>query len=362
MNSSWKNPTILIVDDEPNNIRVLGESLGPFGYDMMMATSGAQALERIEARVPDLVLLDIRMEDMDGFETCKRIRENPSSSDVPIIFLSADNDKNTIVKALETGGVDYVSKPFNKAELLARVRTHLELKFNRDERGELLARTERFLESMAHDLKNWIGSASLSAQLMNEVKEMPEKAVPLVKNVNNSLEQSLDFIKKTLANAREAKTEIEVVKEDVSLPGLCTELTERYLSNSARKGIIVEFESDGDVLVYSDRTALRRILDNLISNAIKFSPRDAKIRVTCSSEAPQFVIVDQGPGFSEEDLKKVFEAYTRLSAKPTAGEPSTGLGLSIVKQLCDLLDIEIEIVSEGGEGSEIRLSFPRGGD
>ena len=170
-----KAETILVVDDEQANIQVVGTMLSAFGYDLMIAKDGEQALERVKAKIPDLVLLDVMMPGLSGFEVCRIMRGHPEMKDVPIIFLSADDDKNTIVKALECGGVDYVTKPFNKAELLSRVRSHLELKSIRDQCRGLLYKTERFLEIMAHDLRNWVGSANFSALLLSEIEELPEK-------------------------------------------------------------------------------------------------------------------------------------------------------------------------------------------
>ena len=123
---------LLVIDDQEANIQVLGTMLGKLGFEILPATSGAQALRRLNSRRPDLILLDLLMPGMDGFEICRRIQENPAWAEIPIIFLSASDDKNLIVRALESGGVDYITKPFNKLELISRVRTHLMLKTARD--------------------------------------------------------------------------------------------------------------------------------------------------------------------------------------------------------------------------------------
>ncbi|MDF1656259.1 MAG: hybrid sensor histidine kinase/response regulator [Verrucomicrobiales bacterium] len=358
MNSAEIEETILIVDDEPKNIQVVGTTLAAFGYDFMAAASGEQAVQRIEARVPDLVLLDIQMPGMDGFEVCRSFAKLPEMAGVPVIFLSANDDKNFVVRALEAGGVDYVTKPFNKAELLARVRTHLDLKRVRDDRAALLAKTERFLEVMAHDLKNWIGSASLSAQLLPEVLDKPEKANQIVETIVDSTGRSLDFISEYLTSAREAREETEIHEQEISLSAICRETAAQLGGAAQRKKISVSCQIPTDEInVISDRTALGQILSNLVANAIKFSPTDTEVVVTLAEDPLTLKVSDDGPGFSEEDLTQIFQPYTRLSAKPTAGEASTGLGLSIVKQLSDRLGIEIS-VDNGDRGAEITLKFP----
>src|SRR6266567_75225 len=132
MTSESISARLLVVDDQEANLQVLGTILGRLGFDIVPALDAEQALRRLAARPVDLILLDVLMPGLDGFEVCRRIRANPAWTDIPIIFLSAADDKNLIVRALESGGVDYVTKPFNSAELLSRVRTHLALKTARD--------------------------------------------------------------------------------------------------------------------------------------------------------------------------------------------------------------------------------------
>jgi len=150
-------PRILVVDDHEANVQVLGAMLEQLGYEIIPATGGNQALHRIAARPPDLVLLDVFMPDIDGFEVCRRIREEPAWNDIPIIFLSSADDKDFIVRALALGGVDYVTKPFHQAELISRVRTHLALKAARDSLRRLAEDKDELIGILAHDLKNHLG-------------------------------------------------------------------------------------------------------------------------------------------------------------------------------------------------------------
>lgn len=349
--------TILIVDDEQKNIQVVGTMLAAFGYDFMVARSGEQALDRVRAKTPDLVLLDLYMDGMNGFDVCREFANIEEMEEIPVIFLSADDDKNTIVKALESGGVDYVTKPFNKAELLARVRAHLELKHTRDECSGLLDKTEQFLEVMAHDLKNWIGSASFCAQMLETMDDLPERAGKAVSNISESTGKAIAFINEFLANARATKTDFEIELRPFDLVMVARSIVTSYEPTARAKKIHLDFESGSEsISVTSDRGAVERIIENLVSNAVKFAPPGGNVIVRIEADPVALFVKDDGPGFSEEDRKKLFEPYTRLSAKPTAGEVSTGLGLSIVKNLAEKIGAKLE-VGEQESGAEISLRF-----
>lgn len=352
--------TILIVDDQERNIQVVGTTLSAFGFDFMTASSGEQALERVQARTPDLVLLDVMMPVMNGFDTCQKMRTLPGMENVPVIFLSADDEKNTIVRALECGGVDYVTKPFNKAELLARVRSHLELKKTRDRLVELNNSREQFIEVMAHDLKNWIGSAKMNAMLLEErAATIPEPLNRAPGSMVESLGMALAFIDDFLDSARSARFSLELRPRSVDLVELTRECLLRQNPAAGAKSIDFEVRlPEHPVTANTDPAAVVRILDNLISNAVKFSPRGSTVTLTLADQPVRITIEDQGAGFSDEDLKKVFEPYTRLSARPTGGEISTGLGLSVVKHLADALAVGVSVGNREQTGARISLAFP----
>ncbi|MGK0186416.1 MAG: two-component system sensor histidine kinase/response regulator [Verrucomicrobiales bacterium] len=187
--------TVLIVDDQQRNLQVVANELSAEGLEIVLADSGTSALERVDARLPDLILLDVLTPDMDGFEVCRRLKEQPKSSNIPIIFLSVADETDIIVRAIEAGGVDYVTKPFNKAELLSRVRSHLALKSARDQLEELLEQRAEFIGMLAHDLKNPLFGVRFSAQLLGEMKsELPEKAQKLSASVQDGADRMFEFI------------------------------------------------------------------------------------------------------------------------------------------------------------------------
>jgi len=358
---------LLVVDDQESNIQVVGAALGKLGFEILPATGGLQAFQRLAVRRPDLILLDLLMPEMDGFEVCRRIRENADWAEIPIIFLSSADDKGLIVRALESGGVDYITKPFNHAELVTRVRTHLALKRASDALKQLAEDRDELLGILTHDLKNHLGGMDMSAQLLRDRTEaMADPKLRLMaENISQSSSQMLAFVKEFLANAS-ADHGLNLKKELVNLSDVAARAVQQHQEAAKRKQLAVKVvlpPTDG-ILVQVDGAALNQVLDNLLSNAIKFSPPGKQIRLTVCPAGARYVecqVQDEGPGFSADDKTRMFRRYGRLSARPTGGEPSTGLGLSIVKKLVLAMHGELACESTPGNGSTFAFRLPRAG-
>ena len=355
---------LLVVDDQETNIQVVGATLGRLGFEILPASGGAQAFQRLAVRRPDLILLDLLMPEMDGFEVCRRIRENPLWTEIPIIFLSSADDKGLIVRALESGGVDYITKPFNHAELVSRVRTHLALQRARNHLRQLAEDREELLGILTHDLKNHLGGMEMSAQLLCERTEaMGEPKLRLMaENISHSSSQMLAFVKEFLANAS-ADHHLELRAEPVSLPDAAARAVQQHQVQARHKELVLELvPPPAGLLVQADPAALDQVLDNLLSNAIKFSPPGRHVRLTVGPAGGNYVecrVQDQGPGFSADDNSKMFRRYGRLSARPTGGEPSTGLGLSIVKKLVLAMRGQVACENTPGGGATLVFRLPK---
>ena len=355
---------LLVVDDQESNIQVVGAALGKLGFEILPATGGLQAFQRLAVRRPDLILLDLLLPEMDGFEVCRRIRENPDWAEIPIIFLSSADDKGLIVRALESGGVDYITKPFNHAELVTRVRTHLALKRARDELKQLAEDRDELLGILTHDLKNHLGGMDMSAQLLrNRTEAMADPKLRLMaENISHSSSSMLAFVKELLANAS-ADHGLNLRPEPVHLSDAAARAVQQHQEAAKRKQLVFEVVlPPGGALVRADGAALNQVLDNLLSNAIKFSPPGKQIRLTVRPPGARFVecqVRDEGPGFSADDQTRMFRRYGRLSARPTGGEPSTGLGLSIVKKLVLAMEGEVVCHSTPGHGATFTFRLPR---
>jgi two-component system, sensor histidine kinase and response regulator len=354
---------ILVVDDQVSIAKLLVTILGPLGYEIISVTSGRLALETLEGQAVDLILLDVLMPEMDGFKICHRIRLQPQLAEVPIIFLSAADDKTFIVRALEAGAVDYVTKPFNEAELISRVRTHLALKQTRDRLSRLAEDKDELLGILAHDLKNHLGGMQMSAQLMHDraVVLADSRLNRVSSNILDASNQMLSFVKEFLANAA-ADRGIPLNLEGVSLSEAAAAAVQRYSEAARRKSL--KFHEDFRLdtpLVLADERALDQVIDNLVSNAVKFSPAGKSIWLNIATIAGGFLefrVRDEGPGCDANDREQMFARYRRLSARPTAGEPSTGLGLSIAKRHVDAMMGTLHVESEPGMGSTFILRMP----
>src|SRR5512147_3244848 len=246
---------LLVVDDQESNIQVVGAALGKLGFEILPATGGTQVFQRLAVRRPDL---DLLMPDMDGFEVCRRIRENPDWAEIPIIFLSSADDKGLIVRALESGGVDYITKPFNHAELVTRVRTHLALKRARDELKQLAEDRDELLGILTHDLKNHLGGMDMSAQLLRDRTEaMADPKLRLMaENISHSSGQMLAFVKEFLANAS-ADHGLNLKPEPVNLSHAATRAVQQHQEAAKRKQLMLKIvlpPSNG-LLVQADGAA-----------------------------------------------------------------------------------------------------------
>lgn len=354
---------VLVVDDQPANIQIIGAVLGGLGHEIVPASDGPTALKRMEVRPPDIVLLDVLMPEMDGYEVCRQLKGNANWKDIPIIFLSAADDKDLIVRALNAGGVDYITKPFNHAELVSRVHTQLSLKTARDRLKQLAEDKDELLGILAHDLKNHLGGMNMSAEVMRGHVERfgDERLTRLSDNILRSSAQLLYFLKEFLANS--ASDNAFVAKPGVvNFTGLAAGVVRQYQEAARRKDLKLQtFFPPEETRVVADASALVQVLDNLLSNALKFSPSGKKIMVSVRAADGQVegTVRDEGPGFTEADKAKMFRRYARLSARPTGGEPSTGLGLSIVRKLMRAMGGEVSCESQPGKGATFAIRLPK---
>ena len=353
---------ILVVDDQPANIQIVGAVLGNLGHEIIPASDGPTALKRVGLRTPDLILLDLLMPGMSGTDVCEQIKANANWKDIPVIFLSAADDKDLVVRALDAGGVDYITKPFNQSELVSRVRTQLALKTARDRLKQLAEDKDELVGILAHDLKNFLGGMNMSAGLLvrQTARFNDPRVTQLAENILRTSGQSLAFVKEFLANSA-ADHGVVFKPAAVNLAAATATAARQYEEAAIRKRIVMETEFPPElVIALADETALAQVLDNLISNALKFSPPDRRIflSVRHGQKRAEFVVRDQGPGFTAEDKEKMFRRYGRLSARPTDGEPSTGLGLSIVRKLVNGMGGELVCESAEGKGATFTVRLP----
>lgn len=355
-------PLVMVVDDEPGNVQYMGTLLIENNYDVLPATSGAQALERCIARKPDLAIFDLRMPGMDGVALCRRFRENPELAAIPIIFVTGTTEEEDLVRCFQAGAVDFLIKPIRALELLQRVRTHLELKFSRDHLVHKVRDCDDLTAMVAHDLKSPLASIRFSVQMLAEDPELANpRTQDLLASLIDSTDHTLAFIDDFLNRNAAANTLCLDAFQPFALDERLAEVVERYNMYGLEKGIRVELDPTEAIEAFADPLACEHVIENLLSNAMKFAPPGSRVRVLMERSSPGCVrihVLDRGPGINDSDRARLFQRYVRLTAKPTSGESSTGLGLSIAKQLADAMHGSLGYEPREGGGSDFIFELP----
>jgi len=362
---------ILVVDDISKNLQVVGTMLRKEDYRVVPATSGAQALERVRAEPPDLVLLDLMMPEMDGLEVCRRLKADPWTQQIPVIFLTASNEMEHLVSGFSAGAVDYVTKPFNAPELLARVRTHLELKHARQRLREMNDEKNEFMGIVAHDLRNPLGAITGYAEIISEEALSIEPQPPFASALREMAECSarirdtsrrmVEMVQKLLDANRIERGEMKLNLAPTELTSLLASVVESQRPRAAAKQQTLHLQNEAPpVRVLVDPGMMVQVLENLVSNAVKYSPpgKNIFVRLKKAANTVRCEVQDEGPGLSPEDQQKLFGKFARLSAKPTGGEHATGLGLSIVKRMVEAMSGKVWCESETGKGATFIVTLP----
>lgn len=353
---------ILIVDDNEMNRDLLSRRLVRQGYEVSAASGGREALQLLEAERFDLALFDVMMPEVSGLEALTELRKTRSLMDLPVIMVTAKNQSEDVVEALKLGANDYVTKPIDFPVLLARVQTALQLK-------RLSALKDEFLRIASHDLKNplteVLGVASLVELMVPVGAVMPEKMHALLGNLKKSarrmqgiVEDFLDFqaLEDGAMKLRQAPFDLAEVASEV-LQG-----NETY-ALSKQVGLEAQGLEGGPHWALGDRDRVGQVLQNFVDNALKFSPPGAgpvQLRLELQAGGTwRLGVRDHGPGLTEADLAKAFQKWSKLSAVPTAGEKSSGLGLAICKQMMEGMGGRIGAGPEPSGGAVFWCELPQ---
>jgi len=356
-------PNILIVDDVPANLALLAHILKNFGYKVRPVPSGALALKVAENEKPDLIFLDIMMPDMDGFEVCRRLKENKNLSDVPIIFISALNDTSDIVKALTSGGADYITKPFQAEEVKARAATHLKLYLQTKELQKANAEKGKFFSIIAHDLKSPFSYFLGITQALEEV--LPELSMEEIKSFAKTMHTSATSLFRLLENllewSRIQQGLIPFEPKPEFLHHIVDDSIAMVYGPAKNKNIEITYDIPDDLEVFSDRNMLQTIIRNLVSNAVKFTPKGGKILISAKTSGDKDVevsVTDTGIGMSPSMVEDLFRLDVKNNRDGTEGEPSTGLGLVLCREFVEKNGGKMRVTSEEGKGSIFYFTVP----
>ena len=360
--------TILVVDDTPTNLRIVFDWLSAEGYRVLTMPSGVKALKTLHQTEPDLILMDLMMPEMDGFETTQKVKQSVGFEKTPVIVMTALSDVSSKVNAFDSGAIDYVTKPIERRELLVRVRTHLELSRAQqalvDEnlvKQAMIQELNAFAHTVAHDLKNPLSvimgyAETLSAYgedyTKSEISEIYDDMVTSGKKMSQIIYSLL-----LLASTRDK----EVSLQTTSVYDVFLEAGQRFenVIESRNVDLFVD-ENMPAAMTYPDW--LEEAVSNLVSNAIKYGGDPPVIRCGGHDLGDGFCeywIEDNGPGIRDEQIAKLFVAFERLSAGATDIE-GTGLGLTIVQRIIDRLGGTIRVESEIKKGTRFIFSLPIG--
>lgn len=381
--------TILVVDDSPTNLAVVVDYLSSEQCRVLTAESAQSAINRLQYVIPDLILLDVMMPEMDGFELCRILKSHPLHRSIPVIFLTAKSEHEDIIEGFRSGGVDYVTKPFKEEELTMRIRTHLDLKNARNKieeyarsvedknrrLTELLDEKNEFIGVATHDLKSPLSVLVLALDLLKikiGAKNLLE-IQPVIDQMSKTIIKMTSLVSKLLEINKLDVGRFDLFPEDANVVPVCNEVVLQNRSKAESKGIRLEWTPpDAPLIAHVDRNALSQVVENLVSNAIKYSPADTVIKcrlyeTDSSHELPALIVADRkirfevqdhGPGIKEEEKLKVFQRFAKTSNRPTGGETSNGLGLSIARRLIREMRGDIGFVSTVGEGSTFYYEMP----
>jgi len=349
---------VLVVDDQEANLRMVAALLTRWGYRAVTALGGEEGLRQASEHKPDVLLLDMKMPGMDGFAVMRALREEVGSRDLPVIFLTADNERENLVRAFEAGAVDYVTKPFVAEELLARVRTHVDLKKSRDALRRFAQEKQQMAELVAHDLRNYFANIIFAADMVGGADGLSHAHRRMADSIRSSADSGMLFLQAFLEQQEHVAHGAEI--EPLPVRQLLCDAVDLLARNAAAKEIQLELLEHETIVVSGLRAGAAHVLQNLLSNAIKYSPRGSRVSIGAAQTGRhgRMMVMDRGPGISEEDQGRLFQRFVRGGNEPTEGESSTGLGLAMAKQQARAMGGNLWYDPREGGGSVFTLELP----
>ena len=363
LSNSDQVPHILIVDDSRETLDVIDRMLSNSGYKTLLARSGEEAMDIIRKNQPDLILLDINMPDVDGFEVCRRLKSSADTRDVPVIFLTGRRETGDIVRGFHRGAVDYIQKPFHMTELLARVENHLEIRRGKEELKRLNASKDRFFSLVSHDIKDYMSTIMETTEyLCQNVNDMERSTIHWMSNQLHARAGNLyHLLENLLLWSRSQIGSLQFRREKVDIGALIMENMELMSPLAEAKKITLKSSVPKEAFAYIDENMIRTIIRNLLSNAIKFSNEEDAIQIECFVEEESLVITvrDEGVGISPQDVHQLFRIDTHHTTPGTGDEKGSGLGLILCRDFVERNKGRIWVESEEGRGSRFFFEIPR---
>ena len=371
-----KSALVLIVDDIPKNLQLLSNALNKEGYEIAFASSGIQALEAAQNLIPDLILLDIMMPEMDGFEVCQKLKSDELLKEIPVIFITGKAETSDIVKGLQLGAVDYITKPFNYAELLSRVKTHIDLKTSKDKIVKYVKELEdtkaelqrinkgkdKFFSIIAHDLRSpFAGFMGLSQLIAEEVGNIPEDELRnMAASMNKAAKKLFDFLENLLEWSKSQLGKMEPNPSMIDIKESVERVCSLFKATANEKQINIINNIKESFWASADNNMLNTVLRNFISNAIKFTHTGGNVNISIKTKNDDSYIIsvkDDGVGISSENIGKLFKIDVKFTTVGTANEHGSGLGLLVCKEFVEKNGGEVFVTSQEGQGTEFAFTL-----
>jgi signal transduction histidine kinase len=373
------DPVILCVDDVEANRELLESVLVPRGYTVIGAANGPDALEKIRARAIDLVLVDVKMPGMDGFEVCRQIKADPALRNIPVILITAGTDRQDRIRGIEAGAEDFLPKPFDQSEALARIRMLLKVKRFDDERQraedalqaandrlrELESLRDSLVQMVIHDLRNPLTSILNFAHFLEtaEGERLSAKGRSYVGYIIKSTDFLAEMCSSILDVSKMESGQMELNLAACDLGAIAAEVVSRMEALKGERRISLVLPGH-PVLVRGDALLLSRLVQNLVGNALKFvHPVGGEVVVALAAEAGRVTgtVRDNGPGIPPEHQQKVFDKFWQGTAREHGVKYSSGLGLTFCKMVVEAHGGTIGVTSDVGAGSTFRFELPQDG-
>lgn len=365
------NPaTILVVDDNPTNLRVVVGFLANHDFDIMTSLDGEDAIRKATRFIPDIILLDVMMPGIDGFETCQRLTTNPATKNIPIIFMTALSSEDDKVKGFEAGAVDYIIKPIQQRELLARMTTHLQIKAQaqqlRAQREQLIALNaskDKFFSIIAHDLKGpflpLLGNLELLAEMADTLS--PQDVRAMSSSSHRSAKLVFDLLESLLVWSRIQMGRMDYQPEQLILPDIIEQTTNVLGSVANSKEISLKNAVATGLTVYTDPNMLDMVIRNLTNNALKFTRSQGSVTIMAQKTDDDWVTVsiqDTGIGMTKAVKQKIFQPDQHVTTDGTNKEKGSGLGLIMCQEIVQMYGGTIWAESEADVGTTVNFTVP----
>lgn len=365
---------VLIVDDDSLGIRLMKKALEGKNYKIATASNGKTALSKAWANSFDIIILDIKLPDINGFQICEKLKQHPATTNVPVVFLTGLNNHNDVVQGFEAGAVDYISKPFNADEFNKRIDNQLKLRDyakNLEENARISEEAKHnintFISSLAHELKNPLNSIIGFSEILQGHNISDEEKGSYLKHINGSGQDLLHLLNDLIDLSKIEAELLDIHFAAVFINNELRDIEKLYIDKIYRvRGDNVKLEidlgnDDPKFAFFTDILRFTQILSNLIDNAIKYTD-SGKITVGYklkSNKRIQFFVKDTGIGLNEDELENIFEEYELAHQKMKVTKSGRGIGLAISKKLTHLLKGEIGANSVPGKGSDFYFTLPR---